>query len=295
MVLDYYPFGLKHKGYNNVINGTDHPYGFVGKEEQDELGLEWIDITARNYDPAIGRWMNLDPLAEKMRKHSPYNYAFDNPIYFYDSDGMAPGDQFKNKEAAALDFANQYNGVSINNNVELISVFYETTDASGNTYTTYAVPVGYKNDANEGGTAGTPEAVPLPEGIDSSQVTGDIHTHSQDRAGEGHGFTENGLIPPDDNSFSDQDLDANRQRANKTEGYTAFVATPKGDLLKHDPKAYKTGGQSVTTISSEIPSDPNSPSRNSSNVSPNVTPDVMPLIYFEDGELHPERIKTKNE
>ncbi|WP_299272929.1 RHS repeat-associated core domain-containing protein [uncultured Psychroserpens sp.] len=92
MTLGYYPFGLKHKGYNNVINGTDHPYGFGGKEEQDELGLGWLDITARNYDPALGRWMNLDPLAEMMRRHSPYNYAFDNPIYFIDPDGMAPYD-----------------------------------------------------------------------------------------------------------------------------------------------------------------------------------------------------------
>jgi RHS repeat-associated protein len=87
---NYYPFGLKHKGYNNVINGTDHPYGFGGKEEQDELGLGWIDITARNYDPALGRWMNLDPLAEQMRRHSPYNFGFDNPVYFQDYDGMAP-------------------------------------------------------------------------------------------------------------------------------------------------------------------------------------------------------------
>ena len=87
---NYYPFGLKHKGYNNAINGLHYPYGYNGKEENDELGLEWLDFGARNYDASLGRWMNLDPLAELMRRHSPYNYAFDNPVYFIDPDGRKP-------------------------------------------------------------------------------------------------------------------------------------------------------------------------------------------------------------
>uniref|UniRef100_UPI00069C4A55 RHS repeat domain-containing protein n=1 Tax=Kordia jejudonensis TaxID=1348245 RepID=UPI00069C4A55 len=87
---NYYPFGLKQKGYNNLITGRNHNYGFGGKEENDELGLQWLDFSARNYDASLGRWMNIDPLAEEMRRHSPYNYAFNNPIFFLDPDGMKP-------------------------------------------------------------------------------------------------------------------------------------------------------------------------------------------------------------
>ena len=85
-----YPFGLKHKGYNNVVNGVHHPYGYNGKEENEELGLNTLDFGARNYDASIGRWMNIDPLAEMMDSESPYNYGFNNPIYYMDSDGRSP-------------------------------------------------------------------------------------------------------------------------------------------------------------------------------------------------------------
>ena len=105
----YYPFGLKHKKYGSVdkdfieIGGQggyyvgidivspqarkSYQYKYNGKEFQDELGLNFYDYGARNYDPAIGRWMNVDPLADTTMEL--YSYVGNNPILFTDPTGMS--------------------------------------------------------------------------------------------------------------------------------------------------------------------------------------------------------------
>jgi len=84
---NYYPFGLKHKGYNDGQVQPNYKYAFGGKERQTELGLDWSDFGARNYDATLGRWMNMDPLSEKYFSFSPFNYCLNNPILFIDPDG----------------------------------------------------------------------------------------------------------------------------------------------------------------------------------------------------------------
>ena len=96
---NYYPFGLKQQGYNNTHNGTGSMYKYNGKELQDDAvgsyHLNLYDYGARFYDPALGRWMTIDPLAEESRRWTTYNYALDNPIRFIDIDGMyVPGDYY---------------------------------------------------------------------------------------------------------------------------------------------------------------------------------------------------------
>ena len=91
---NYYPFGLTHKGYNDTNTGLGSSaaklFKFGGKELQDENSLEWYDISARNYDPTLGRWMNIDPMAVKGTNWSPYNFVMDNPILMFDPDGRWP-------------------------------------------------------------------------------------------------------------------------------------------------------------------------------------------------------------
>ena len=80
MVID----GLSYK------SNTENNKLFSRKEYNNELNLNWYDFHARNYDPQLVMWFNVDPLAENYHNHTPYNYCFSNPVNFTDPTGMGP-------------------------------------------------------------------------------------------------------------------------------------------------------------------------------------------------------------
>ena len=85
----YYPYGFNMEGnWNGASPTVKNKYQYGDKELQTDFGLNWNDFGARFYDPAIGRWLSPDPLAEKYYRWSPYNYCVDNPINYTDPTGM---------------------------------------------------------------------------------------------------------------------------------------------------------------------------------------------------------------
>ena len=99
----YYHFGLQHHGYNTpardyrpigdareieTVDRNPYKYKYQGQERQDELNLNWDSFKWRNYDYAIGRFMSVDPLAEKYNYQSPYNFSENRVVDARELEGL---------------------------------------------------------------------------------------------------------------------------------------------------------------------------------------------------------------
>ena len=86
---NYYPFGLKHKGYNDVVsanvNSVASKFKYNGMELEESLGVDWYEMDLRQYDPAIARWTSIDPVTHF--EYSTYSAFDNNPIYWADPSG----------------------------------------------------------------------------------------------------------------------------------------------------------------------------------------------------------------
>mgnify|MGYP000459685402 CR=1 FL=1 len=93
---NYYPFGLEHKGYNNVtsanVNSAASKFKYNGVEFEESLGLNLYEMDMRQYDPAIARWTSIDPVTHFSM--STYTAFDNNPIYWSDPSGADSEDYY---------------------------------------------------------------------------------------------------------------------------------------------------------------------------------------------------------
>ncbi len=92
---NYYPFGLKHKGYNTVVNSGGNSVAerfkhFQGQERTEDLGLNVDNWRYRTSDPAIGRFWQIDPLSEDYMDWGPYVFSGNRVIDAVELEGLEP-------------------------------------------------------------------------------------------------------------------------------------------------------------------------------------------------------------
>lgn len=153
---NYYPFGLKHKGYNGNVSGIENNYfNFNGKELDENLELNVIEMNFRQYNPVLGRFNVIDPLGEERNWLSSYNFVQNNPIIRIDPTGLL--DDY---------------GIDQYGNIELIRPTKDDTD------TLYSVTRNddgqlnkdmfgdvVKNDLNGNGEVGDGDSVTVEKGL----------------------------------------------------------------------------------------------------------------------------------
>jgi RHS repeat-associated protein len=105
---DYYPFGLQMD--SRTVNDGDYRFGFNGKEKDDkgEFGNTHYDYGFRIYNPAIAKFLSVDPLTSSYPWYTPYQFAGDKPIWAIDLDGL---EEYKSTSARVLNKLKPAQGV----------------------------------------------------------------------------------------------------------------------------------------------------------------------------------------
>ncbi|WP_333597180.1 DUF6443 domain-containing protein [Chryseobacterium flavum] len=106
---NYYPFGLNHIGGTSGGFGSYYSYKFQGQELQ-ETG--WYSFKWRNYMPDVGRFFNIDPLAEKYTHNSTYAFSENRVIDARELEGLEA--ELINKSTRNTPVSNDISGFNLN-------------------------------------------------------------------------------------------------------------------------------------------------------------------------------------
>jgi RHS repeat-associated protein len=86
---EYYPFGALAQSSWTRDNTTANNFLANGGTELNTT-TQLYDLDFRNYDPILGRLHQVDPMAEKFRSLTTYNYSFNSPVMYNDPQGDCP-------------------------------------------------------------------------------------------------------------------------------------------------------------------------------------------------------------
>jgi len=90
---NYYPFGLQHtSSWTRSTERKNNRLYNAGSELNEQT--KNYETFYRDYDPAIGRFNQIDPLAGSFSNLTPYNYAFNDPVALNDPNGDCPSCDF---------------------------------------------------------------------------------------------------------------------------------------------------------------------------------------------------------
>ena len=219
----YYPFGLPMAGIGSSAMGmTPNRQKYQSNEYITDAGLNWMSFGARQYDPQLGRFLSVDPMASEGGQDmlSPYHAMGNNPVSMTDPGGriIQAGD------------------------AHLINFFYNLSPAI--TYNNYEPKLGVERDnfyvgqwinTNGDGEEALAEAYGQTAHNDYDATTGNNSDNKTKIAGN---YGSGG-----DGSSGDGDGNPNSDMHLSSDGYTLladYEGPPDGSKGFHDGKYWIT-------------------------------------------------------
>jgi RHS repeat-associated protein len=140
---EYYPFGMENQNSWTREDAKDNQFLYNGGTESNSLtGL--YDLPFRNYDPVLGRMSQVDPMSDKYGGLSPYNFSFNDPVYWNDPMGADPEYESYGgggcgcwKDKGAQDYGGEARGANLYSRAAFDQETYGSSDMFGSAFVKY--------------------------------------------------------------------------------------------------------------------------------------------------------------